>query len=397
MNIAIISGSFLPQINGVLSYVLDTATELSKRGHAVTIFAPAPAPAKKTIIDISKYPFSIVLLPSVSAVVYPDLRLTKPALYQLTKAFRDLSIEVVHINDPLPISIEAMVAAKLQKLPIVLTFHTFYLDKDFMKNFRFNTMFTFLKYPLTRLNINFHNYADVVICPSVSGQRELLNYGLTSRSVVIPNGIDDALIARDIYANREKNRKRFGLDLQDHVAIFVGRLSIEKSVDVLIKSWVIVRAHDPKAMLMIVGYGPMEQKLRQLAKKLGVGSSVIFTGCISRRELLRQSIYACADIYVSASKIENQSMSMIEAMAHGLPIVATNKRGVSELVDETNGIPVTSGARPIAKGVITLFSDEVRRKKLSLGSIKKSKEHCTSHTVKLLENEYVQVIESAKN
>jgi glycosyltransferase involved in cell wall biosynthesis len=101
-------------------------------------------------------------------------------------------------------------------------------------------------------------------------------------------------------------------------------------------------------------------------------------------------------VYVSASKIENQSMSMIEAMAHGLPIVATNKRGVAELVDEKNGIPVSSGIRPLAIGVLSLFRNEELRKKLSHGSIIKSKEHFTSHTVHQLEREYVRIVHDAR-
>lgn len=390
MNIAIISGTFLPQINGVLSYVLDTATELAHRGHSVTVFAPAPP--KNTPYNTSGYPFSIMLLPSISAVVYPDLRITKPTLYQFTKILKERSIDIVHINEPYPIAIEAMIAAKLLKIPVVLTFHTFYLDKDFLKHFRFNTMIEFLKSPLTKLNINFHNYADLVICPSISGQKELISHGLTSPSIIIHNGINDDLIRKDTAKTRQKMRKRFSIDVSSSVGMFVGRLSLEKSIDVLIRSWSIVNQKHPTARLVIVGYGPMEQSLRQLTKKLKLTSSIIFAGRILRSELLTQGVYTAADIYVSASRIENQSMSMIEAMAYGLPIVATNKRGVSELVDDTNGIPVSSGYRPLARGILTLFEDETCRKGMSLASTLKSKQHFTSHTIEVLEHAYQQLI-----
>ncbi len=390
MNIAIISGTFLPQINGVLSYVLDTATELAHRGHSVTVFAPAPA--KNTPYNTSGYPFSIELLPSIPAVVYPDLRITKPTLYQFTKIFKERSIDIVHINEPYPIAIEAMIAAKLLKIPVVLTFHTFYLDKDFLKHFRFNTMIEFLKSPLTKLNINFHNYADLIICPSLSGQKELVSHGLTSPSVIIHNGINDALVRKDRAKTRENVRRRYGIDISSPVGMFVGRLSLEKSIDVLIRSWSIVTQKNPAARLVIIGYGPMEQSLRQLTKKMKLTSSIIFAGRVLRHELLTQGIYTMADVYVSASKIENQSMSMIEAMAYGLPIVATNKRGVSELVDNTNGIPVSPGYRPLAKGILALFQDEKRREQLSHASVLKSKRHLTSHTIGVLEHEYQQLI-----
>lgn len=390
MNIAIISGTFLPQINGVLSYVLDTATELAHRGHSVTVFAPSPP--KNMPYNTTGYPFSIVLLPSIPAVVYPDLRITKPALYQFTKILKERSIDIVHINEPYPIAIEAMIAAKLLKIPVVLTFHTFYLDKDFLKHFRFNTMIEFLKSPLTKLNINFHNYADLVICPSLSGQKELISHGLTSPSIIIHNGINDALVRRDTVRTREKVRKQFGIDTSSPVGVFVGRLSIEKSIDVLIRSWGAVYQKIPEARLVIVGYGPMEHSLRQLTKKLRLSNAIVFAGRILRSELLTQGIYTMADIYVSASKIENQSMSMIEAMAYGLPIVAINKRGVSELVDDTNGIPVSSGYRPLAKGILALFQDEKRRKQLSHASVVKSRQHLTSYTIGVLEHAYQQLV-----
>src|SRR3989344_6059717 len=173
MNIGIVLGTFLPNVNGVISYVLDTATELTKRGHTVTVFAPAPRRGVK--IDTSIYPFQIILLPSMPALIYPELRITKPVLYYFTKIFEDLSLDTIHLHDPMPICIEAMIAAKLQKIPIVLTFHTFYLDKDFLMNVRFGHMIGLIKHPLARLNAYYHNFADIVICPSDSARQELID------------------------------------------------------------------------------------------------------------------------------------------------------------------------------------------------------------------------------
>lgn len=391
MRIALVAGTFLPHINGVISYVLDTATELSRRGHTVTVIAPAPR--RGVLIDTSIYQFRIILLSSVPALIYPELRMTKPALYLLTKTFDDLSIDIVHLNDPMPICIEAMIAAKLKKLPVVLTFHTFYLDKDFLRNVRFGHMIGLIKHPLARLNANYHNYADTVICPSVSAQQELIGSGLRVPSVIIHNSILGDIVGKNFPALRRANRRRYHIDPEAHIAMFVGRLSIEKSIDKILRAWRIVLLHEPQAKLVIVGSGPEEHKLKLLTRKLKMYHAVLFTGLIPRAELLQQSIYALSDIYVSASRIENQSMSMIEAMSHGLPIVAVNKRGVSELVDNTNGILVSSDSRQLAKGILRLFQQEHLRTTLSVASLQKSTLYQSSKTIQLVEREYRQLIQ----
>lgn len=390
MRIGIITGTFLPQTNGVISYVLDTATALTKRGHAVTVFAPSPR--KGIPLDLSKYPFRIVLLPSVPALIYAGLRVTKPQLYFFIKEFRDLQIDIVHLNDPMPICVEAMIAAKFLKLPVVITFHTFYLDKDFLRSVRFGSVIEKIKHPLSRINANYHNFADVVICPSTSAREELLHSGLLARSEVIQNSIDATLIKKESIELRASNREYFHLHDTDHVAIFVGRLSVEKRVDILIKSWKYVTSRIPFAQLLIVGGGPQENALKILVKKMKLTGVVQFAGLIPRSVLLSRGVYYAADIYASASRIENQSISMIEAMAHGLPIVSINKRGVSELVDSKNGALVTGSARQLANNITKIFENDQMRKLMSIESRARFQKYTSSGTVKLLMKEYAQLV-----
>ena len=81
MRIAIFTDAFLPQINGVVTYITETAQKLVERGHEVLVFAPKPRKGVK--INLSEFSFKIFLLPSLPAFVYPDARITLPALPKL--------------------------------------------------------------------------------------------------------------------------------------------------------------------------------------------------------------------------------------------------------------------------------------------------------------------------
>lgn len=390
MNIAIYSGTFLPQINGVVSYVVDTATALVKRGHTVSVFVPKPK--RNTKINQSSYPFTLYFLPSLPGLIHPDIRVTRPSMLRLTRTMRELSIDIVHLNDPSPLCMEGMMTAKFMKIPVIVTFHTFFFDPDILKTIRFSSVFKALKGPLVRLNTYFHNFADTVICPSVSAQKELLASGLTSPTIVIHNGIDVSRIHRLTSKEKIRLRQRYHIAPDAPTGIFVGRLAADKRVDVLLRVWVRVIQVFPNALLVIVGTGPQEKELRRLAGKLSLAHHVLFTGGVRREDIMKKSLYSLGDIYVSASRIENQSMSMIEAMAHGLPIIAVNMRGVSELVDQTNGVLTATGVGPLAGGIVSVLGDKGTAEHLRSASFKKALQYDVRETVRELEKLYMSMV-----
>src|SRR3990167_9101023 len=125
MRIAIFTDSFLPQINGVVSYVFDTATQLQRRGHQVIIFAPKPRRGVK--LNLEQYPFSIKLLPSLPSFIYPDIRFTIPSLPKVLLILKRFKPDVIHIQDPSTVGTEGLTAGKILKIPVAITFHTFFL------------------------------------------------------------------------------------------------------------------------------------------------------------------------------------------------------------------------------------------------------------------------------
>ena len=139
---------------------------------------------------------------------------------------------------------------------------------------------------------------------------------------------------------------------------FVGRLSEEKSVDLLLESMIRVHKSDSEADLTIVGTGPIEQQLKSYCSKIGLDGCVNFAGYKSNSfEALKEM-----DVFVLPSRSEGCPIVILEAMAMGLPVVATNVGGNPELVvdNETGFLVPHANSDKMAQAILTLISDRER-------------------------------------
>ncbi len=163
--------------------------------------------------------------------------------------------------------------------------------------------------------------ADALVAISKPVKEELRRAGYeASRIVELPNGVP---IPKSPWARRPgwKEAPR---------AVFVGRLAPEKGLDVLMDSWPAVRAAFPGASLTLWGDGPERAALVERAADRGLGDSARFPGATADPEsALRE-----ADLFVLPSREEGMSMSLLEAMAIGLPLVASAIPGNRRLIDD---------------------------------------------------------------
>lgn len=129
---------------------------------------------------------------------------------------------------------------------------------------------------------------------------------------------------------------RDSLRLQDRrVVLTVARLVPIKRVALLVESFAAVRACVPEAHLVIVGDGPEREALRQQAADLGVLDATTFVGSVSHRDT--PAFYRAADVFALSSEFDNSPNVALEAMASGLPVVATDAGGVRQFVDDPEG------------------------------------------------------------
>ncbi len=171
----------------------------------------------------------------------------------------------------------------------------------------------------------------------------------------------------------------------------MGRVSHEKNIGVLIKSMIKVQAKHPDSKLIIVGGGPDQTNLENLARKLGVNA--LFTGLKKGQELL-DWVYA-GDVFVTASTTENQPISILEAMGCGRAMIGVNAKGIPELIiNNKNGlIAKPNNSEDLSRKILRLIEDSSKRNYFEKESLKLIKKY----SIKLISPIWENLYERTKN
>jgi 1,2-diacylglycerol 3-alpha-glucosyltransferase len=181
---------------------------------------------------------------------------------------------------------------------------------------------------------------EVLVAPSQKMKDFLLNYNAYKPLKIIPNGVDLSKFYR--IENRdnkdiEEFRKRFNLNQNDKVLIFVGRLGKEKGIDVLLYILKKLVKNNPKIKLLLVGDGPEKRNLKILSEELNITDNTIFTGYLNWPDEVRLA-YNSSDVAIVASHTESFGLVVLEALACGLPVVAKEDSSFQNLIiDGENG------------------------------------------------------------
>jgi glycosyltransferase involved in cell wall biosynthesis len=194
-----------------------------------------------------------------------------------------------------------------------------------------------------------------VLCPSGYLRALALGWGLRPERVsVLPNPAPEL----PPLAGREELRRRLGLD--GATLAFAGRLTRQKALDVALEA--VARAGG--VSLVLAGEGERREELEARAARLGLGARVRFLGAQSRERVLE--LLRAADALVLSSAWENFPHTVVEALAVGTPVLATDAGGVAEVVEhERNGLLVPAGdAEALAAAIRRYFAEEGLRERL---------------------------------
>ncbi len=377
MRIGHFSESYLPYLSGVTISIDTLIKELRKLGHEIHIFAPHHPKHGDTDPNIYRFP-SI-------RTHYPGFRLAIPFSRKILKKIPSLNLDIIHTHSPYQTGILSMVFAKSLKIPIVYTFHTLFaqylhyvplLPKGLMKHL------------LSRYIRAFCSRCDCIIVPSRRTKILLLEEGIKSRIEVVPSGVDLDLVQK---FSGEGIRKKYKIPSEAKVLLYVGRLSKEKNLPFLFRAFKRVQIEIPDAYLLIVAGGPMEKTFKKEAKHLGIAANTIFTHEVKFPEVF--DYYKAADIFVFSSLTETQGLVLAEAKACGLPSVAINFEGVSEMIEDgVDGFLTDESEEEFGMRVIQLLMDIYLRDRMSSDARKRAPLFSSTFMAKRVEEIYSSLL-----
>ena len=304
LRIAIVTETWPPEINGVALSMMQLCQGLQRLGHKILLVRPVQ---KETCAEF--HPEQECLVLSQPIPKYPSLQFGWPQYLKVTKAFEKFSPDVVHIVTEGPLGLTALQAAKAKKIAVSSGFHLPF--QDFSRFFDL----AFLVKPIQRYLTWFHNSTDVTCVPSQYTEQALRGFGVTCPLVVVGRGVDTVRFSPKHRSQRL--RQQWGVDADTRVMLYVGRLSPEKEVDVLIKSFHALQVQQGvNIKFVIVGDGPDRIRL----SKMTTSKDVIFMGSLGGHELA--TAYASADVFTFASQADTFGNVVLEAIASGLPVIA---------------------------------------------------------------------------
>jgi len=320
MNIGIFTDTYFPQINGVATSSLVLKKQLEKLGHKVYIFTTADSEAEEdsTVFRVPGIPLSF--LPTHRLALLPPPRL-------LLK-IRELDLDIVHTQSEFSMGILGHFVAKACDIPHVHTFHTMYVHYvHYVANG--NLISPAMVKHFLRV---FCNSADLIVAPNEKARDGLIDYGVKRPIRIIPTGIDFTPFTPDINSADAVSELKADLGVPQDcpTVVTVGRLSKEKSADVILNGFEKVLKAVPRARLIVVGGGPALEDLQEQAVSLNISDKVIFTGFVSWNDVGRY--YQLGDVFVSASTTETQGLTYFEAMAAHVPVAAKNDPSIHNLI-----------------------------------------------------------------
>ncbi len=263
-------------------------------------------------------------------------------------------------------------AAKLHRKPLV--FHTHgYLDPVL---FGANNW----KGVIKRLYFRFFerpNYqsANLLVALHPGEEEQIRAVGLRVSVAVIPNGVPlpEAVSPEEIAEFRQK----FEVQPHEKILLYLGRLNAKKGIHVLLEAWAKVQARFPNWRLAIAGNPGQAPayaaKLRDLESKHGLSSRLIWTGFLNEKE--KRGAFGASEVFSHVSQSEGMSISILEAMSHGLPTLVSPHCNMGVAAKAGALVEVPYSTEGVAAGIVSLLSNDDERKRLRNTSIAHIKSH----------------------
>ena len=374
IKVGIFTEVYHPTINGVVVSIDTFTKELANLGVESTVFAPSGRGAREEqgVVRIHSIP------------VHPDYPLPMP---WFSKTFRRISrfgLNLIHTQHPAVMGWTGLRAARRLGIPVVTTYHT--LIVEYVKTHA--KLLPFGPDLMRWLSREYCNRVDLVITPSPSMRRELQKYGVTTRIEVNQTGI----YLEDFRHPLDDIRGEFGIPQNHRILLFVGRLSDEKNVKMLLTALSIISYERRDVHLLLVGDGPQRKEYERLARYLGVDRQVTFAGFVPKEKT--STLFGAVDAFVFPSTTDTQGIVIMEAMAAGIPIIAVDALGPGDIIEhEKTGLLTEDDPAEFAQAIVRVLQNKKLASALAANAKNEAVKYSAQETAKRQLALYESVLE----
>jgi glycosyltransferase involved in cell wall biosynthesis len=377
MRIAMLADVYKPRISGVTNHISLTKRYLENAGHEVFVFTFGDEEYPDDEPNVIRSPG----LHLVDTGYYLNVRYSLPA----QKLLR--TMDIVHVHHPFLSGRLAVRYCKPRSIPIVFTNHTRYdlYAQAYLPIIPDMLGEVFLQAYLP----SFCRECDLVIAPSEGMRDVLLRFGVSTPIEVSPNGVELSPFQVSV---DPIPRSELGFKEEDVLLIYTGRLGPEKNLPLLLRAFAgTSKAYDHLG-LILVGDGPERENLEDRVRYMGIEEHVCFTGMVPYYELPRY--LAAADIFTTASVTEVHPLSVIEAMAAGLPVLGVRSPGVADIVEEdrTGYLAQEEDIAIFTAKMVRMVTDQESRVRMSLRASQVASDYAIEHTVDILQDHYQRML-----
>ncbi len=362
MRVLYCTDTYPPQVNGVSVVTALSVAGLVERGWECAVVAPRyPASMRSTFSADGRggtWEQELTTLASIPMPGYAETRLCAPDYFAVSRAVRRFNPDLVHCETEFMAGRLGQIAGARAGIPTVSSYHT-----DFAK---YTAAYGVprLERSVSRYIARFHKRALRTYTPSAPARNYLLSIGVKEVEIW-GRGVETTALGP--HRRSKPLRALLGADCK-FVFLYAGRLAAEKGVDVILRAFALARQALPAGAihLVIAGGGPLESQLRASAS-----ADMSFLGYLDRNRSLPE-LYASSDAFLFSSTTETLGLVVLEAMASGLPVIATPAGGVADhLRDDENGLTYPPQDAPaMAAQMIRLAQDPALVARLGAGALR---------------------------
>ena len=333
MRIGLFTDAYVPSVNGVVTSVETLKKALEQKGHTVYIVTVGQ--------DAKTYDYNeeekILKVPGIPLGIY-DYRMSSIYPIKVINRIKSWHLEIIHSHTELSMGIFARLFAKQYNIPLVHTYHTMYKDYTWYVSRNIKFFDLGCKKAIEYISKFYcDNTADAFIVPTIKTYHLFRDeYHYDKDIYIVPTGIDASRFYKENSDKLKalKLRHELGYKRKDFVLLFVGRLAQEKNVPFLFD--IIEKTKNKNIKLLIVGYGPDEDKYKKEVIDRNIADRVIFTGKVAWIDM--PNYYHVSNAFITASITETQGLTVIEALAASLPVICIDDDAFKDaVIDNFNG------------------------------------------------------------